>query len=62
MNFFTQRAPALIIDLGIGVVGFVASMSWCRVTGREMGRDTVMLLAKMWIGIALIGVVLACIM
>ena len=50
--------PALVIDLGIGVVGFDLSVAWGRRTGGEMDRDTVLFLAKMWGGIAIFSMIL----
>jgi hypothetical protein len=58
----SKEAPALLIDLGIGVVGFVLSVGWGKVSGRNMDRDTTLFLAKVWGGIALFGMVLAFIM
>ena len=58
----SKEAPALVIDLGIGVVGFVLSVGWGKVTGRNMERDTILFLAKLWGGIALFGMILAFIM
>ena len=58
----SKEAPAIVIDLGIGVVGFVLSVGWGKVTGRNMERDTILFLAKLWGGIALFGIVLAFIM
>jgi hypothetical protein len=58
----SKEAPALIIDLGVGVVGFVLSIVWGKVSGRDMDRDTVLFLAKVWGGIAAFGMVLAFIM
>ena len=43
----SKEAPALMIDLGIGVVGFVLSVGWGKVSKRNMDRDTVLLLVKM---------------
>ncbi len=54
-----KEAPALIIDLGIGVVGFVLSVLWGKLTGRMMDRGTVSFLVKMWGAIALFGLILA---
>lgn len=61
-SIFSKEAPALVIDLGIGVVGFVLSIGWGKVTGRIMERDTILFLAKLWGCIALFGMVLAFIM
>ena len=54
----SREAPALIIDLGIGVVGFVLSFGWGKVSGRNMDRDTTLFLAKVWGGVAIFGMIL----
>ena len=41
------------IMLAVGIVGFLASLSWGKVIGRDMDRDTVLFLAKMWEAIVL---------
>jgi hypothetical protein len=48
-----------MIDLGIGVVGFVLSFLWGKLSGRNMDRDTIVVLATVWSGIAIFGMVLA---
>lgn len=55
----SKEAPALLIDVGIGVVGFFFSFGWGKASGRDMDGDTTMLLVKVWGGIALFGMVLA---
>ncbi len=50
--------PVLGIELAVGAVGFGISFVWGKNTGREMDRETVMFLAKMWGGITLFGIVL----
>jgi hypothetical protein len=55
----TKEAPLLFIDLGIGIVGFIISLGWGKVTGRDMDRDTILFLAEMWGVIALLGMVFA---
>ncbi len=62
MNSFHREAPALIICSVLGIVGFIVSVGWGKTTGREMDRDTILFLAKVWVGIALAGMVLAFIM
>jgi hypothetical protein len=52
----------LMIDLAVGIVGFVISIGWGKATGRDMDRDAVLLLAKVWGGIALFGIVMTFIM
>ncbi len=58
----SKESPALLIDLGIGVVGFVLSFAWGKVSGRIMDRDATLLLVKIWGGIAIFGMVLAFVM
>jgi hypothetical protein len=50
------------IDLLVGVVGFTACLGWGKATGRETDRDAIILLLKVWGGIALFGMVLTLIM
>lgn len=58
----SKEWPALVFDPCLGVVGFLLSVGWGRVSGGEMDRDAVIFLAKLWGGIALFGIVLVCIM
>ncbi len=51
-----------MIDLGIGVIGFILSFGWGKVSGRNMDRDATLLLVKIWGGIAIFGMVLAFVM
>lgn len=62
LNSLEKEAPLLIIDLGVGCVGFLLSLGWVKTSGREMDRDTVLFLVKMWGGIAAFGMVMAFIM
>lgn len=54
--------PVLLIDLGMGIVGFIVGLAWWRVSGRDTDRDTVIFMVKFWGGIVLFGIVLAFIM
>lgn len=58
----SKESPALLIDLGIGVIGFILSFGWGKVSGRNMDRDATLLLVKIWGGIAIFGMVLAFVM
>jgi hypothetical protein len=62
MSSAGSEAFVLSIDLAVGIVGFVISLGWGKATGRDMDRDTKLLLAKVWGGIALFGMVLTLIM
>jgi hypothetical protein len=59
---FAKEAPALIIDIGIGVVGFVLSILWGKVTKTGMTKGTIRLLAGVWTAIAIFGMILAFVM
>jgi len=48
----------LFMDLLVGMVGFGLSIAWGKFSGRDMSRDTVLFLAKMWGGISLFGMVM----
>jgi len=50
------------IILAVGIVGFVASLGWGKASGREMDRDTVLFLAKVWGGGVLVFWILNVIM
>jgi hypothetical protein len=45
------------IMLAVGIVGFLASLSWGKVMGHDMNRDTVLFLAKIWGAIVLLFLV-----
>jgi hypothetical protein len=59
---FAKELPAIGIDLGIGIIGFVMSVGWGKSTGRDMNRDTILFLGRLWAGIAIFGIVLTFIM
>jgi hypothetical protein len=42
-----------VVMLAVGIVGFLMSLGWAKVAGRDMDRDTVLFLAKMWGAIVL---------
>lgn len=42
---------------GIGIVGFVLSIVWGKVSGTRMSSRTIRILAAVWIGIALFGMI-----
>jgi hypothetical protein len=42
-----------VMLLVVGVVGFGLSVLWGKITGRDMDRDTILFLVKMWGGIVL---------
>jgi hypothetical protein len=45
--------PLVEIDLAVGVVGFILGLGWAKASGREIDRDTVFFLFKMFGGISL---------
>jgi hypothetical protein len=54
----SKAAPALIIILGVGVVGFVISLGWSKAVGASWDRDKIVFLAKLWGGLTLAGFVM----
>jgi len=46
--------PLIEIDLFVGIVGFVLSIAWGKIAGRNMDRDTVLFLGKMFGGISIV--------
>jgi hypothetical protein len=59
---FSREAPLLLIDVGIGVVGFLLSLLWGKASRRKMSVGTVRMLAAVWSGIALFGMIMAFVM
>jgi hypothetical protein len=47
-----------VMLLAVGVVGFGLSVLWGKITGRDMDRDTILFLVKMWGGIVAVFLVL----
>jgi hypothetical protein len=56
---FLKELPVLIIDVVGAAVGFVIAISWWKASGRELDRDAVVFIAKLFGGIALAGMILA---
>jgi hypothetical protein len=50
--------PLVEIDLAVGVIGFILGLFWAKTSGREMNRDTVFFLLKMFGGISLVFLVI----
>ena len=51
--------PLLMMVAGIGLVGFFLSIVWGKITRTRMTEGTIRMLAGVWIGIALFGMILA---
>lgn len=47
-----------VMLLVVGVVGFGLSVLWGKMTGRDMDRDTILFLVKLWGGIVVVFLVL----
>ncbi len=45
--------PLVEIDLAVGVIGCLLAIGWGKTTGRQIDRDTVLFLCKMFGGISL---------
>jgi hypothetical protein len=52
----------LIIDIGAGIVGFVVSVGWWRLSGRKLDRDALILLGTIFGGITIFGAIPAFVM
>jgi hypothetical protein len=46
--------PLVEIDVAVGLIGSLAAIGWGKANGREMDRDTVLFLCKMFGGISLV--------
>ena len=46
------------VDILVGFLGFGLSFLWGKITGRDMDRDTVLFLGKLWGGIAIFGMIM----
>jgi hypothetical protein len=55
----TREFPVLIIDLVGGGLGFGIAIVWWKASGREVDRDAVLLMAKIFGGIMVLGIILA---
>lgn len=51
----SREFGAFEIDIGIGVVGFILSLLLGRTTGMKMTNTKVRVLAAVWTGIAIFG-------
>ena len=50
--------PLIEIDLFVGIVGFALSVVWGKFTRRDMVRDTVLFLGKMFGGISFVFLII----
>jgi hypothetical protein len=55
----TREFPVLIIDLVGGGLGFGIAIVWWKASGRKVDRDAVLLMAKIFGGIMVLGIILA---
>lgn len=46
--------PLVEIDIAVGVIGCLLALRWGKATGREMDRDAILFLCKMFGGISLV--------
>lgn len=44
--------PLVEIDVAVGVIGCLLALGWGKTTGRQLDRDTVLFLCKMFGGIS----------
>jgi hypothetical protein len=57
-----REAPLLLIDIGIGAIGFLLSLLWGKISKKQMSSGTVRVLAVVWTGIAVFGMIMAFVM
>ena len=53
-----EKVFVLIMDIIVGIVGFGLSVIWGKLSGRDMDRDTMLFLSKVWGGIAAFGIIM----
>ena len=58
MRVSVETMFVLMMDIVVGSLGFGLSILWGKFTGREMDRDTILFLGKLWGGIAVFGMVM----
>ena len=51
-------ALAALVFLAVGIIGFLASLSWSKAIGKDLDRDKVIFLAKAWGGFVAVFVLL----
>lgn len=52
----------LAIDLGVAVVGFLLSISWWKLSGRDLDATAIRFAAMIWLGILAFGIFLLFVM
>jgi hypothetical protein len=57
-----KELPVLLIDLVGSGLGFVIAVGWWKASGRDVDRQAIVFLAKLFGGIGLVGMILAFIM
>ena len=57
-----HEAPAILIDVVVGVLCFCIGAGWWKFTGRNFDRDTAIFWAKICTGICVFGIVMDFIM
>jgi hypothetical protein len=57
-----KELPVLLIDVVGAGLGFVIAVGWWKASGRDLDRQAIGFLAKLFGGIGLIGMILAFIM
>jgi hypothetical protein len=58
MRMSVEKIFVLMMDIVVGCLGFGLSILWGKFTGRDMDRDTVLFLGRLWGGIAIFGMVM----
>ncbi|HEY0307308.1 MAG TPA: hypothetical protein VGB94_04050 [Acidobacteriaceae bacterium] len=53
-----EKIFVLMMDIVVGFLGLGLSILWGKLTGKDMDRDTILFLGKLWGGIAIFGMVM----
>ncbi len=53
-----EKVFVFVVDIVVGFLGFGLSVLWGKFTGRDMDRDTMLFLGKLWGGIAIFGMIM----
>ncbi len=58
MTMSFEKIFVLMMDIVVGFLGLGLSILWGKLTGKDMDRDTILFLGKLWGGIAIFGMVM----
>ena len=53
-----STALVALVLCAVGIIGFIASLGWSKALGKDIDRDKVIFLAKIWGGFVVVFVLL----